>query len=282
VVYKIGWFSTGRGPGSRNLLKTILESIDSGLINAKLSFVFCSREQGEAEGSDLYLKMVKDHGLNLVSFSSRNFKPTVRKQGKENPTIMDEWRRAYDREIMSRLAPYSSDINVLAGYMLIVGHDMCEKYDLINLHPAAPDGPAGTWKEVIWQLIKERAHHSGVMIHLVTKELDKGPPITFCTFPLRGTSIDPLWERYEQALRQKSLDQIIHEEGENNPLFKEIRERGVIRELPLLVQTLKTFSEGKIRVDNHQVLADNHVQQQPYCLTEQIEASFTTGQRNEY
>ena len=281
MVYKIGWFSTGRGPGSLNLLTTILESIDSGRINAAISFVFCSREKGEAEGSDLYLKTVKDHGLNLVSFSSRTFNPEMRKQGKENPAILDEWRSAYDHEILSRLAPYSSDINVLAGYMLIVGHDMCDRYDLINLHPAAPDGPAGTWKEVIWQLITDKAERSGVMIHLVTKELDKGPPITFCTFPLRGPSIDPLWKRHDQALRHKSLNQIIQEEGENNPLFKEIRERGVIRELPLIVETLKTFSEGKIRIDNHQVLVDNHLQQQPFCLTEQIEASFTNGQRNE-
>jgi folate-dependent phosphoribosylglycinamide formyltransferase PurN len=281
VVYKIGWFSTGRGPGSRNLLKTILENSASGHINAEISFVFCSREQGEAEGSDRYLKMVKDHGLNLISFSSRKFKPEMRKEGKENPTIMNEWRRAYDQEILSRLSPYSSDITVLAGYMLIVGHDMCDRYDLINLHPAAPDGPAGTWKKVIWQLITDKAEQSGVMIHLVTKELDKGPPITFCTFPLRGQSIDPLWERHEHALRHRSLDQIIHEEGENNPLFKEIRERGVMRELPLIVHTLKTFSEGKIGIDNHQVLVDNHVQQQPYCLTEQIEATFANGQRNE-
>jgi phosphoribosylglycinamide formyltransferase-1 len=118
------------------------------------------------------------------------------------------------------------------------------------------------------------------MIHLVTKELDKGPPITFCTFPLRGPSIDPLWERHEEALGQKGLNRIIREEGERNPLFQEIRERGVMRELPLIVHTLKTFSEGKIRIDNHQFLVDNHVQHQPYCLTEQIEASITNEQRN--
>ncbi len=274
MSYKIGWFSTGRGPGSRNLLKTILDNIKSGVVNAEISFVFCSREQGEAEGSDLYLKMVRDHGLKLISFSSRHFKPEMRKAGKERPDTMKQWRIDYDREIMSRLGNHTSDINVLAGYMLIVGEEMCDRFDLINLHPAAPDGPAGTWQEVIWELITNKADQSGVMIHLVTKELDKGPPITFCTFPLRDQSIDPLWEKHEQALRQKGLDRIIQEEGENNPLFKEIRERGAIRELPLIVQTLKTFSEGKIQIDNHQVLVDNHVQQQPYCLTEQIEASL--------
>ena len=274
MSYKIGWFSTGRGPGSRNLLKTILDNIKSGVVNAEISFVFCSREQGEAEGSDLYLRMVADHGLNLISLSSRNFKPEMRRAGKENPDIMRQWRIDYDREIMSRLGNHTSDINVLAGYMLIVGEEMCDRFDLINLHPAAPDGPAGTWQEVIWELIANKAKQSGVMIHLVTKELDKGPPITFCTFPLRGQAIDPLWERHEKTLSQKNLDRIIQEEGENNPLFKEIRERGAIRELPLIVQTLKTFSERKIQIDNHQVLVDNHVQQQPYCLTEQIEASL--------
>jgi len=271
MVYKIGWFSTGRGPGSRNLLKTILDNITSGTLNAEISFVFCSREQGEAEGSDIFLKMVKDHGLNLISFSSRKFKPEMRKQGKANPDTMGKWRREYDREIMPRLNHYQSDINVLAGYMLIVGDEMCEKHDLINLHPAAPDGPAGTWQEVIWKLIGEGATQSGVMIHLVTKDLDEGPPITYCTFPLRDTAIDPLWERHRQKLKVKSLDQIIQEEGKNNELFKEIRRRGVKRELPLVVQTLKTFSEGKVMIKDKQVIVEGKIQQQPYSLTDQIE-----------
>ena len=271
MVYKIGWFSTGRGPGSRNLLKTILDNISSGTLNAEISFVFCSREQGEAEGSDIFLKMVKDHGLNLISFSSRKFKPEMRKQGKANPDTMGKWRREYDREIMPRLNHYQSDINVLAGYMLIVGDEMCEKHDLINLHPAAPDGPAGTWQEVIWKLIGEGATQSGVMIHLVTKDLDEGPPITYCTFPLRDTAIDPLWERHRKKLKVKSLDQIIQEEGKNNELFKEIRRRGVKRELPLVVQTLKTFSEGKVMIKDKQVIVEGKIQQQPYSLTDQIE-----------
>lgn len=281
MVYKIGWFSTGRGPGSRNLLTTVLEHIDSGRISAEISFVFCNREKGEAEGSDRYLQLVKDRGLNLISFSSRNFKPAMRRQGRENPTIMNEWRNAYDLEILPLLAAYSSDINVLAGYLLILSHRMCDTYDFINLHPAAPDGPAGTWKEVIWQLIQDRSQESGVMIHLVTRKLDQGPPITYCTFPLRGGSIDPLWEIHERSLYQQSLDQIIRDEGEKNPLFKEIRERGVKRELPLIVHTLKHFSQGKIRIENHQVLVDDQLQQHPFCLTAQIEASLTTGQDNE-
>ncbi len=274
MTYKIGWFSTGRGPGSRNLLTTILENIDNGTLKAEISFVFCNREQGEAEGSDQYLDLVKGRGLNLVSFSSRTFKPAMRKEGKKDPAIMRQWRIEYDREIMSRLSPYSPDISVLAGYMLIVGNEMCEQYNLINLHPAAPDGPAGTWQEVIWQLIQDKAERSGVMIHLVTKELDKGPPITFCTFPLHDPILDPLWARHEAKLERKDLARIIKEEGENNELFKEIRKRGATRELPLIVQTLKILSEGKITLEGKKVLVDNVEQVKPYCLTEEIEKAL--------
>ncbi len=196
----------------------------------------------------------------------------MRKQGKDDPNIMRQWRIKYDREIMSLLNQQSSDVNVLAGYMLIVGDEMCEKYNLINLHPASPDGPAGTWQEVIWKLIEDRAGQSGVMIHLVTNELDKGPRITYCTFPLRDPFIDPLWEKHEQKLKSRSLNQITKEEGGNNELFKEIRKRGVIRELPLIVQTLKILSEGKIGIKNKHIIVDDRVQHQTYCLTKQIEA----------
>jgi len=271
MAYKIGWFSTGRGPGSRNLLKTVMDNIENGTIPAQISFVFCSRGEGEAEGSNLYLKMVEEYALNLISFSSRKFKPEMRKQGKENPTLMKQWRIAYDREVMTRLNQYHSDLIMLAGYMLIAGEEMCEKYDLINLHPAAPDGPAGTWQEVIWKLIEAKATQSGVMIHLATKDLDRGPRVTFCTFPLRDGAITPLWERHEQKLRTKSLAHIIKEEGEDNELFREIRKRGVARELPLIVHTLKIFSEGKVRIENKRLIVNGQVQETPYCLTERIE-----------
>ena len=51
-----------------------------------------------------------------------------------------------------------------------------------------------------------------------------------------------------------------------------VRKRGVKRELPLIVQTLKTFSEGKVMIEDKQVMVERMVQQKPYCLTDQIEA----------
>ena len=273
-MYKIGWFSTGRGQGSMNLLNSIMQAIDDGTVKAEISFVFCSRETGDAKGSDRFIEKVKEYGLNLVCFSSKKFMPDLRKEGKTNLEALNRWRNLYDTEIMKRLEPFHADISVLAGYMLVVGDVMCKKYDMVNLHPAAPDGPAGTWQEVIWQLICERAEKSGNMMHLVTEELDKGAPITYVTFPIIGEGFDPLWRELEQKLKTSSLDQIIEEEGEANSLFKKIRQDGTIRELPLVVQTVRAFAEGRIRLENRRIFEGDKVLQGPYCLTKEIESQL--------
>ena len=273
-MYKLGWFSTGRGQGSLNLLHAIMNSIHEGIVKAELEYVFCSREPGDAKGSDRYIKQVQDYGLKLITYSSKRFKPDLRKKGKNDPEALRRWRLEYDREIMKQLGSLRADINVLAGYMLVVGEEMCRQYDMINLHPAAPDGPAGTWQEVIWQLIEQRADKSGNMMHLVIEELDKGPPITYATFPIQGHDYTPLWQDMDSALKEKPLEAIMREEGEENPLFLKIRKDGAERELPLVIQTVRAFAEGRIRLENKQIVADGKILEGPYCLTEDIEAQL--------
>jgi folate-dependent phosphoribosylglycinamide formyltransferase PurN len=268
---KLGWFSTGRGEGSRNLLTTIYENIRNGQLDCEVAFVFCNREKGEAEGSDRYLQLVQEYGFRLISFSSRHFKPELRKKGKLDPEPLRSWRIEFDREVMKRLKGLSPDICVLGGYMLIVGEEMCEKLDMINLHPAAPNGPTGTWKEVIWQLIESKATESGVMMHLVTKELDKGPAITYCTFPIRGGRFDHLWDELGEKLKSNTLHEIMSKEGDTNPLFWEIRREGVRREQPLIVYTIKALAEKRIRLQDKKVLAGNTLLTRPYCLNQEID-----------
>ena len=105
-MYKIGWFSTGRGQGSLNLLNSIMQAINDKTVKAEISFVFCSRETGDAEGSDRFIEQVKDYGLNLVCFSSKSFRPDLRREGKTNPEALSRWRNFYDVEIMKRLEPF--------------------------------------------------------------------------------------------------------------------------------------------------------------------------------
>lgn len=271
MTLKLGWFSTGRGEGSRNLLTTLYENIRNGQLDCKVEFVFCNREKGEAEGSDRFLQLVQDYGFRLISFSSRHFKPELRKEGKQKPESMREWRILFDREVIKKMDVLSPDICILGGYMLIVGEEMCEKLDMINLHPAAPNGPAGTWQEVIWQLIASKAKQSGVMMHLVTKELDKGPPITFCTFSIRGANFDPLWDELGKKLKTNTLQEIIQKEGDSNLLFREIRKEGVKREQPLIIYTIKAFAQCRIRLKDKKVFAGDTLLTQPYCLNQEID-----------
>jgi phosphoribosylglycinamide formyltransferase 1 len=219
-VFSIGWFSTARGESSRKLLKSIVTSIQNGQLKARIEFVFCSREQGESENADVFLKEVNDYRLPLVCYSVKKFAGRYEQKVGIKDERLPEWRLEYDKQVMDRLSRYKPDICMLAGYMLIVGPEMCSKYNMINLHPALPDGPKGTWQEVIWTLIGQRAAESGIMMHLVTPQLDRGPLITYCRFPIIGKEFDGLWGEN----RELSLSRIKSEQGENNPLFRAIRQ----------------------------------------------------------
>lgn len=261
-MFKIGWFSTGRDQAARDLLQTVWQHIDKGEIKAELEFVFSNREPGESEQSDLFFKLVAEYRLPLICFSSQKFKAEV---GDER-----DWRLRYDREVMKRLQGFQPDLCVLAGYMLIVGEEMCHHYKMVNLHPAAPGGPAGTWQEVIWKLIENGAEQTGVMMHLVTPELDKGPAVTYCSFPIRGKPFD----RYWQEIEGHSVAEIKARQGEDNPLFQTIRQHGLAREFPLIVATIKAFSEGRVRIEEGKVVSASGEVLKGYDVTEEIESEL--------
>ena len=252
-MYKLGWFSTARGKGSRGLLKAVQDSTTAGDLKAKIKFVFCSRDPGEAETTDVTLQMVRDYGISLVTYSYRKFKTRLDLTQPDAAGALPDWRLEYDREVMARLSDFNPDLCVLAGYMLIVGPELCQKYNMINLHPAAPDGPKGTWQEVIWKLIADGTKETGVMMHLVTPELDRGPVVTYCRFPIRGKAFDKYWK----AIEGRSIEQVQKEEGESNLLFKTIREHGYIREIPLLATTIKAFSEGRVKITPDKKVIDS-------------------------
>jgi len=267
VMYKLGWFSTGRDKAARDLLTVANSSIKRGEIEAEIAFVFCTREPGESEESDLFIKLVEDYHIPLVCFSYQKFKARGSTPITDQAETLPQWRLDYDREVMKRLEDFHPDLCVLAGYMLITGKEMCQKYNMINLHPAAPGGPAGTWQEVIWQLINDEAQQTGVLMHLVTPELDKGPPVAYCTFPIRGEPFDKYW----QEIEGHSLEEI-KKQGENNPLFRLIRKHGLAREFPLIIATLKTFSQGKIKITADKKLVDAEGKSiKGYNLTDEID-----------
>ncbi len=257
----IGWFSTGRGPGSRALLSAAVDAIRTGYLPARLAFVFCNRERGEHEGSELFLDLVQRYGIPLVTLSSQRFRR------ERNARRFADVRGDFDAELLRLIGPFEPDICALAGYMLFTAPEMSRRYPLLNLHPAPPGGPQGTWQEVTWQLIDKRAPEGGAQVQLATEDWDRGPIVSYCTFPLTGLHFDPLWA----ALDSSTTAQVRASESEDHPLFQAIRAEEVRREVPLFLATLRRFATRALVVRDGRILdADGHPVT-PQDMTAEIE-----------
>ncbi len=275
MALPIGWFSTGRDEAAKWLLKKTLEAIAEGFLPVEIAFVFCSREEGDAPESNAFLEFVGETDLPLVAFSSRRFLPELWRRGKGGDEgALREWRRLYHDEVYRRLSPYLEKVTVslLAGYMLIVSDEFCDAHTMLNLHPALPGGPKGTWQEVIWQLIDRRAEEAGAQIHLVTPELDSGPTVSFCRVPLQTPDLLPLWDAWDFKRLALSPDAIMTKEGERQPLFAQIRRRQLAREVPLIHLTLKKLAEGEIALKNKKVFWRDKLCSFGLDLTDEVEA----------
>ena len=173
------------------------------------------------------------------------------------------------------LIPHRLGVLVLAGYMLIASPALCRKYAMLNLHPALPGGPKGMWQQVIWELLENEADETGAMIHLATAQLDRGPVVSTFRFPLRGPDWDALWRQFRAKRKTMSVEEIAAAEGEDEPLFAEIRRRGEVREIPLLYHTIRQFVEGKLNTANGCVFAEST--RLPLDLTEEVDAEVAEG-----
>ncbi len=247
-MLRIGWFSTGRGQGSRDLLRTVIERKLDGTLDIDIPFVFCNWDNTEEENPrreqrEMFFDLVRGFGIPLITLSWKNYRPDLRE---EDETA---WRIEYGREMRRLLGDRLFDVGMLAGYMLWVDDETCRNYRLLNLHPALPHGPKGTWQEVIWKLMEDGADEQGSMIHVCTEEWDRGPALSYCRFSLRDGDYPRLWEAFEAKIEERGLDAVRREEGVEEPLFQRIRRDGAKRELPLIVHTLKSIADGDLDLD---------------------------------
>ena len=266
-MLKIGWFTTGRGPGSRGFFATVQDAIAGGGLDARIEFVFMNRERGEAEGSDSFIDLVEAKDIPLVTLSSQRY----RREHGGGPFARH--RLPYHRHAMEMLSAYDPDVCVMAGYLLFSGTEIVERWPTINLHPAAPWGPAGLWQDVIWHAIERDAAESGVRVHVATSDLDAGPLIAYCTFSVRGPNFDRHW----QNIAGRSLEEL-KAEGEQNALFSAIRREGLRHERPLLLETLRALAGGRRVVKCGSVEAPGGGPTEPLCLNDAVEEALKSPQ----
>ncbi len=267
MAYRVGWFSTGRDEAARILLRSVHEKRSK--LGIDIAYVFCNRERGESPQSDLFLDDMGKFGINCVRFSSAEFRSKYQ-----------DWRDGYHEEVMKRLERYrmpEPGIDVLAGYMLFASSCMAKEYRLLNLHPALPWGPKGTWQQVIWKLMEADETETGVMLHRATEDWDRGPAVTFCKFPIAGGEFDEYWKDYRAQRKELALDRIKEKYPDagypqtSHVLFTAIREAGFRREIPSLCHTLGEFSKGNVEFDGDSVVSHGEVLEHGHDITELVE-----------
>ena len=93
-------------------------------------------------------------------------------------------RAAYDTEMVERLAPYRLDVILLAGYLYVLSEPMLAffRHRIINIHHSDltlrnDDGsPRLPGLRAVRDALAAVIPETRATVHLVTKELDQGPP----------------------------------------------------------------------------------------------------------
>ncbi len=235
MTLRIAWFATAKGTSSRLLFESTQAAIRAGRLDAEIVVVFCNRERGQSPNTDAFLDSVAAGGTPLVTIGSGDWRRRVDGATSRPGRALAPWREDFDHAVVEAITPYRPEVGMLAGYMLITTAALCERLPLLNLHPAEPGGPVGTWQEVIEALIAARAATSGLMLQRVTTELDRGPIVAWCRYPLREGSTDALWAGAPDPADRES------------ELFREIRARGVRREPAFIIASLQAIAAWRAR-----------------------------------
>lgn len=264
-----GVFSSFNGEGSYRLVNTIVENVEHGDVSGNVDVIFANRSDTylaerfdelaqEYEEDDLFDPATFD---DIVTLESRDYRRDLWDDDR------DAWRETYDREVMDALDAYDVDVGVLAGYKLIIGEEMCDAYDMINLHPAPPGGPEGVWQDVIREQV-ENDQPAGAQMHLVIPDVDEGQAVTYFAFDPADVVDDEIYD----AAQNGDVDAI-------ETAAEAVREYEFAREIPLVIETLDQFGTGTLAIrsddDGKQVYRGGNPVDTAMDLTDQVDQRVT-------
>lgn len=151
--------------GSGTTLQAIIDSIEAGKLDAKITIVVSNNPEAYA------LERAKKAEIPTYIIASK---------GKEN----------IDNELSEVLKDYEIDLIVLAGYLRKIGDKLLAKYKIINTHPSLLPKYGGKGMHgmhVHQAVIDAREKISGVTVHFVNDEYDSGSIIRQTTVPVLDT-----------------------------------------------------------------------------------------------
>lgn len=148
------------GKGSN--LQAIINEINAGKINAKISVVISNRP--DAGG----LKRAKKAGIPTQILDHTEF----------------ESRQAFDTQLGQIIIKYKPDLVVLAGFMRILSDQFVKQFEgkLINIHPSLL--PAYRGLHTHRRALEDKVQEHGASVHFVIPELDAGNVIIHGIVPV--------------------------------------------------------------------------------------------------
>jgi phosphoribosylglycinamide formyltransferase-1 len=148
---KIAVFASGFGSN----LQAIIDYIGRGSLNGEIALVFSNNKGAYA------LERAKKHKIQTVCMNTKDFAS----------------RKEFDLKIAEILKSEKIDLIVLAGYMLLLSPELVAIFEnkIMNIHPALLPSFKGTHS--IKDAYKYGVKVTGVTVHFVDKDLDRGPII---------------------------------------------------------------------------------------------------------
>jgi len=192
--------------GNGSNLQSIIDSIDTGQINASLSAVI-------SNNADAYgLTRAKNHAIETRVIDHRLY----------------DSRDLFDQALQQCIEEFEPDYIVLAGFMRILGSALIQTYKnkILNIHPSLLPDYKGL--NTYQRAMDNRETEHGVSIHVVTAELDDGPVLMYGRYAIEdGDTLDDLQHkghRLEHRMYPKILQWLSEKKlqiGENSIEFEQ-------------------------------------------------------------
>ena len=150
-MYNLVVFASGNG----TTLQAVIDAIKSDTLNANISLVISNNPNAYA------LERAKTANI-----------PTYVIKEKDNDKI--------DEELVEVLSKIDINLIVLAGYIKLIGPKLIKNYTIINTHPSLLPkyGGKGMYgMKVHTAVVEAKEEYSGVTLHYVNGEYDKGNTI---------------------------------------------------------------------------------------------------------
>lgn len=163
--------------GNGSNLQSIIDTIEAGQINARLSAVISNN------ASAYGLTRARNHAIETRVIDHRLY----------------DSRDAFDQALQRCIKEFEPDYIVLAGFMRIIGSAFINAYrnKILNIHPSLlPDYKGLNTHQ---RAIENCETEHGVSIHLVTAELDAGPVLMLGRYSIeQGNSVADLQQKGQQ------------------------------------------------------------------------------------